>query len=361
MVVFAGVLSLAMLFDGIRLGIEADMRLFPQSIEADLVAVNSGNRYFAMGPPSLSRSVLSEIRSAPEVVDAQSIGLVPFILSHAGQRTPSMLVAYSQMGGPPKIIEGRAPEAAPEIVLDANLVRLHGIVLGDKIEVLGSELSVVGVSTGSTSPFTPYAFVNYSQFVRAAIIMAMGGAEMPQTSELSLVSAVLVDLGAGADAETARAELEKLVPEADFRTPTELGNADAEFAGRMLGPVLILLSGMTWLITLLTMSVLRHAEVQSNLHQFGIQKALGVRPAGLAAALILGGILIALSAFPLALLLAKGLALVMSEWNPLYNPVVWDTGVMVRALVVSLIAVVASVVLPWLQLLKLEPVMVFKR
>ena len=128
-----------------------------------------------------------------------------------------------------------------------------------------------------------------------------------------------------------------------------------------MGPILVLLSVMTWLIALLTMAVLRHAEVQNNLRQFGIQKALGARPSGLALALAFGGVLIALSAFPLALVVARGLAYVMADWNPLYGARVWDLSVMVRALVVALVAAIAGGILPWRRLVKLDPVVVFKR
>lgn len=361
MVVFAGVLSLAMLFDGIRIGIEQDMAQFPQSLQADLVAVSAGNSYFAMGPSSLSRQVLTDIRAVPDVALAQPIGLVPFILSHAGERTPSMLVAYGQIGGPPELVGGREPGDAPEIVIDQNLAKLHGLVIGDQIEVLGAKLKIVGISSGSTSPFTPYAFVSYDQFVLAATLMAMLSGDSGNARQMSVISVVLVQIAPGADPETVRSALENNVAGADFLTPYQLGAADAGFAGRMMGSVLILLSAMAWLITLLTMSMLRHAEVQASLHQFGIQKALGVKPAGLALALVAGGILIALSAFPLALVFAKGLAWLMSDWNPLYNPRVWDVSVMVQALVVSLIAVIGSVYLPWRRLVRLEPVIVFTR
>lgn len=375
LVVFAAVISLAMLFDGIRIGIDQDMRQFPQSISADLVAVAKDNIYFAMGPSSLPNSVLGDLWFEPDVQDAQPIAMTPFILAHANQRTPSMLIAYVDKGGPSKLVFGDMPKLGTDIVIDKNLARLHALDLGDKIKVLGLEMQIVGISVGTTSPFTPYAFVAYDPFVARILTMVMSeqgpnsGANLAgqttssvtQAATMSLVSAVLIDIKDGANIEQVRQNLEKSIPEADFRTPQELGNADAAFANRLLGPVLVLLSSLAWLIMLLTMSVLRHAEVQSNLHQFGIQKALGVKPLGLAIALLFGSLLIALSAFPLALLMAKGLAWIMADWNPLYNPRVWDGGVIARALLVSLIAAIAGMILPWRQLVKLAPVIVFKR
>ncbi len=380
MVVFASVLSLAMLFDGILLGIDKDMREFPQSISADLIAINSGNLYFAMGPSSLPNSLLGDLWFEPDIADAQPLALFPFILSHANQKTPAMLVAYAEAGRPTKLISGKEPELASEIVIDNSLARLHLLEVGDEIEILGRDLSISGISSGTTSPFMPYVFVAYDPFINEVRKMMMSVAEpeanqaelpasmpvvsasMPVVSaNTSIVSVVLIDVDDNADIEKVRNNLEDTFPVADFKTPFELGEGDANFATRMLGPVLILLSAMAWLITLLTMTILRQAEVQSNLHQFGIQKALGAKPFGLAVALIFGGVLIALSSFPLALLLAKGLAWLMAEWNPLYNARVWELSVLVRALVVSLTAVVAGMCFPWRQLVKLAPVIVFKR
>jgi len=361
MVVFAGVLALAMLFDGIRIGIVSDIREFPSSLSADLVALKAGNNYFAMTPSSLPGPVMAQARAVPGVAEADPIGLVPFILSSKGVRTPAMLVAYGKSGGPQNLVSGRAPGSAPEIVLDANLARLYQFGLGDKIDIFGSELTIVGISSGTTSPFTPYAFVSYDQFVQAAIRMLLSGKLAGQPADMSLISALLIKVADGADVNAVRQRLEAAVPAANFFTPTELGNADASFGERLLGPILVLLSVMTWLIALLTMGVLRHAEVQNNLRQFGIQKALGASPARLAGALAFGGVLIALSAFPLALVAAKGLAYVMADWNPLYGARVWEAGVLVRALIVALIAAIAGSLLPWRRLVKLDPVMVFKR
>jgi len=361
MVVFAGVLALAMLFDGIRIGIVSDIREFPASLSADLVALKKGNNYFAMTPTSLPQTALSEAQNVPGVAQADPIGLVPFILSNNGKRTPAMLVAYGKAGGPQHLVSGRPPGPGPEIVLDANLARLYQFKLGDKIEILGNKLTIVGISTGTTSPFTPYAFVSYSQFVQAAIKMLLSGKMANQPSDMSLISALLIKVDDGANVNAVRKRLEAAMPEAGFFTPAQLGNADASFGERLLGPILVLLSIMTWLIALLTMGVLRHAEVQNNLRQFGIQKALGARPAGLAAALAFGGVLIALSAFPLALVVARGLAYVMADWNPLYGAMVWDPLVLVRTLAVALIAAIVGGLLPWRRLIKLDPVVVFKR
>ncbi len=361
MVVFAGVLALAMLFDGIRIGIVDDIREFPSSLNADLVALKKGNSYFAMTPSSLPAASQAEASAVPGVASADAIGLVPFILSSNNKRTPAMLVAYGNSGGPPQLVSGRPPGSGPEIVLDANLARLYNFSLGDKIDILGNELTIVGISSGTTSPFTPYAFVSYSQFVQVALKMLLSGQMANQPSDMSLISALLIKLDDGADINVVRKRLEAAMPQAGFFTPAQLGNADASFGERLMGPILVLLSVMTWLIALLTMAVLRHAEVQNNLRQFGIQKALGARPSGLALALAFGGVLIALSAFPLALVVAKGLAYVMADWNPLYGARVWDLSVIVRALVVALIAGVAGGILPWRRLVKLDPVVVFKR
>ena len=275
-----------------------------------------------------------------------------------------MLVAYDTVGKPENFVSGGGPGASGgemEVAMDSRLAYLNGLETGDRVEILGSELTISGLSLGTSSAFTPYSFVTYESFIKIVGEMAMARQAASPAEEMSLISVLLIDLEEGADIEKVRADLEAAVSEADFFTPSEIGDADANFANRLMGPVLILLSAMTWIITLLTMVVLRHGEVQANLQQFGIQKALGARPLMLGVALAFGGVLIAISALPLALVFARGLAWVMGEWNPLYGSRVWDLAVIGRAFLISLVAAIAGSLLVWRKLARIEPTVVFKR
>ena len=355
--VYASVLALVLLFDGLRAGIHYDLRLFPASLPADLVAIESGNSYFALAPSKLPQLSRLRAEKVGGVASVSPIMLMPMILNENGRRTPTMLLAFDDLGGPLSLADGRMPTPAPEVVVDVNLARLHKIRIGDKITLLDSSLKVVGLSRGSTSPFTPYLFITYDRLIDMAL-----EAELPfATGDVSLVSALLIKTSPKSDIRGVRAALERALPDADIYTPSELGDADAAFGDRLVGPVLYLISGIAWVIALLTMGMLRYAEVRSQLREFGIQKAIGARPLWLAGTLLYGGGLLFTFSLPPAIVLAKLLASTVSFWDPLYNARVLEPTVLARGIVVVLLASLVGSLIPLRALWRLDAAVVFQR
>ncbi|MEC9364722.1 MAG: FtsX-like permease family protein, partial [Pseudomonadota bacterium] len=179
--------------------------------------------------------------------------------------------------------------------------------------------------------------------------------------DYSLLSFLLVGAKPGVDREALRPRLAAALPDADFHTPAELGANDRAFGARLLGPVLWLLSAVAWAIAGLTMGLLRFADVQAGLRQFGIQKALGATPLQLAAALTTGSLIVACIAIPPAMLLARAFAEVVARWNPLYSALVWEPGVLSRGLALGLVSALIGGLLPLRRLVRLDPSLVFSR
>lgn len=355
--VYGSVLALSLLFDGLWVGILTDLKAFPASLPADLVAIETGNTNFSLSPSNLPQQARRHVEAVDGVTDVQPILLIPFIFTTDDLRTPAILFAYDQAGGPTDLAAGRAPTPEREIVIDARLAQRHGVKIGDKAAVFDDDLTVVGLSRGTNSPFTPYTFITYDRFIDVAL-----ASELPfGTGEFSLVSGLLVRLASDADPAAARRALEAAVPDADFYTPAELGQADADYGARLLGPILLLIIAIAWLITVLTMGILRYADVQSHLREFGVQKAIGATPAGLGLALLLGGVWIALAAFPVAIGISHFFAWITAVWNPLYNARVGDPGVLARGAAMALGASAAGGLMALPRLIRLDPVMVFQK
>jgi putative ABC transport system permease protein len=356
-VVFAAVIALSLLFEGIRAGILGDLRDFSASLPADLVALEKNSVRFVASSSSLAQLSRQRAEAAIPGLEAHPIVLVPFILRRNGFQSPAMLIGFDTRGGPQTLSDGRAPTTAREVVIDENLARLQRVRLGDRIEIFDANLEVVGLSRGTTSPFSPYAFMTYDRLLDVLLEsdLAFG------SDDTSLVSALLIDLPASADPVAARRALEQAIPEADLFTPAELGETDRAFGGRLLGPILSLISAIAWLIALLTMAMLRFSDVHTHLRQYGIQKALGAPPLQLSLSLALGGAVVAVSALPLALVFAEVLAEVTAAWNPLYQARIWEPGVLARAGLVALVASIGGSLIPLRRIARLDPVLVFQR
>ena len=161
--VFAGVVALNLLFEGIRAGVLGDLHDFSASLPADLVALEKDSVRFVFSDSSLAQLSRQRAEAAVPGLEAHPIVLVPFIARRNGFQSPAMLIGFDTLGGPQLLAAGRAPTVARDIVIDENLARLQGIRLGDRIEIFDAELEVVGLSRGTTSPFMPHAFMTYDR------------------------------------------------------------------------------------------------------------------------------------------------------------------------------------------------------
>lgn len=355
--VFAAALALCLLFEGLRSGILTDLAAFPSSLPADFVAVEQGSDYFAIMPSQLPQRGREQVEAVAGVAWAAPLTMIPVILRTPGLRTPIQLQAYEDRGGPPRVVAGSEPREEGTVVLDQRLARRHGLSIGDEISILDYRMRVVGLATGAASPFTPYAFVSYD-----TLLSLLLESNLPLgLDDYSLLSFLLVGAKPGVDREALRPRLAAALPDADFHTPAELGANDRAFGARLLGPVLWLLSAVAWAIAGLTMGLLRFADVQAGLRQFGIQKALGATPLQLAAALTTGSLIVACIAIPPAMLLARAFAEVVARWNPLYSALVWEPGVLTRGLALGLVSALIGGLLPLRRLVRLDPSLVFTR
>ncbi len=355
--VFAAALALCLLFEGLRSGILTDLAAFPSTLPADFVAVERGSDYFAIMPSQLPQRGREQVEAVAGVAWAAPLTMIPVILRTPGLRTPIQLQAYEDRGGPPRVVAGIEPREEATVALDARLARRHGLSTGDEISILDYRMRVVGLASGAASPFTPYAFVSYD-----TLLSLLLESNLPLgLDDYSLLSFLLVGAKPGVDREALRSRLSAALPDADFHTPAELGANDRAFGARLLGPVLWLLSAVAWAIAGLTMGLLRFADVQAGLRQFGIQKALGATPLQLAAALTTGSLIVACIAILPAMLLARGFAEIVARWNPLYSALVWDPGVLARGLALGLVSALVGGLLPLRRLVRLDPSLVFSR
>jgi len=354
--VSAAVIALCMLFEGERFGMFADLREFPASLPADWIAIEKGNAYFAMAPSKLPQLSRAEAEAVPGVAVAEPVALLPFIFQAQGMSTPAILFAYDA-ARPSRLSAGRAPDGDGEIAVDESLARRHGVGLGDTIEIFDETVTVRGITRGTRSPFMPYVYISYD-----ALLSLLLATDLPVgLDDLSLVSALLIRATPDTDPRTLRLPLQQAVPDADLFTPAQLGAADAAFGRRLVGPVLSLMIVIAWIIAALTMGLLRYADVQAHWREHGVLKALGAGPGRMALALAAGGLLVALPALPLGLLIGHGLGLVIAQWNPLYVARVLEAEVVLRAVAAALGASVIGSLIPLRRLARLDPVIVFAR
>ena len=117
---------------------------------SDLLAVSS------QLPASAASSV--KTRGAAKVVPILSQFV---ILDLHGKKQPAYLVGYDPQigGGPWEMSAGREPRSDKEVVFDRILAQRHDIALGETVEIMDRDFTVVGLSEGTNSWMTSFIFI----------------------------------------------------------------------------------------------------------------------------------------------------------------------------------------------------------
>jgi putative ABC transport system permease protein len=348
-------MSVTLLFEGFSVGVDQQMATPAGSLPATLVILEAGAKHLIGIRSNLPQSARADVERIPGVAATHPLVSVPVIFVHGGRRTPIQLMAYDTAGGP-RIQAGRAIAGAREIVLDQRLARVHGIGPGDRIKLFDRELAIVGLSTGTDVSFSPLGFVTYDElidlYLEAKVPGTMGGAP--------ILSFLLVDLAAGADAVAVRRRIEDTIPAVDVHTPGELAALDVALGHQIYGSVLRLLLAVAWIAMVLAVGLTMYADIIDRRRDFGVMKALGVGPLGLARLVLSESLLVLVLAFPLALLLARGAGLAVESLSPLYRVLPWQGASIARGALAALLAGLGGALLPLRRLGALEPDVVFR-
>jgi putative ABC transport system permease protein len=297
----AAAIAVMLLFEGFRTGLYTQLRGMPEQLQADLIVSQAGVSNFAAARSSLPQRTGKALRRVEGVASAHALTSLPLIFRRKGIASPVQVIAYVDVGGPAQLAHGRSIEGPREIVVDASLAADHSLGLGDAVEVLGWEFEVVGISTGTAAMFTPAVFARFADLID---LFLSGDLPDDVPAETPLLSYMLVRLEDGADVGLVRQAIERELDWADAHTPQELGTADEEMGRRLLGPVLGLLVGLSYLIGALVVGLTLYGSVQARVRDFAVVAALGGGPGRLAALVFTEALVVTVAAFGLGLLAA---------------------------------------------------------
>jgi putative ABC transport system permease protein len=188
------------------------------------------------------------------------------VLELHGKKQPLYLIGYDPNlgGGPWRLAAGRAPQAIDEIVFDRVLAERHGVRVGDTIDVMGHALTVSGLSDGTTSWMTSFVFVRKDA---AEALLGTPGA----------TSFVLVAPSPGVSAEILRDRLGRL-PGVEVVPKDGMIANDLKLLARYFSAPLRLMVGIAFLVGALVVGLVIYTATVERQREYGVLKAIGVRP-----------------------------------------------------------------------------------
>jgi len=157
----AAATALVLLLSGLRRGIVEQATAYLDHQPAVLVH-QRGVDNFLGADSALPESVGVGLAAVPGVKNVSPITTVETIIELHEQQVSLLFVGFDPGadGGPWRVVEGRAPRGDGELVLDAVVAREHRVKVGDRVDVRGTPVRVVGLSSGTSGWLSATAFLS---------------------------------------------------------------------------------------------------------------------------------------------------------------------------------------------------------
>lgn len=333
---------LILLLDGMWAGIRQQATVYTDRAGGDVYVLQPGVRDLTAGVGSLPLTALDTVRADPDVSWASPVRTAYVVLPLHGRKVAVYVVGSvpGQRGGVWSIASGRAPAADDEIVLGTVLAHRHDLRVGDRVDVMGQPLRVVGLSDSSGYMFA-YVFVTHAALDRLSGSPGGTGFVLAGTAEPEVVAQRLQADGLNA------------------LTREQVAANDLEFATGIFGSPVRLMVGIGLAAGTMIVALTAYTAVVERRREYGIAKAMG------ATRLFLVRIALAqtLTIAALGLLAGWGLFFVgralIVEARPQFS-VLLTAGGLGRAVVAAVAMALVAAVIPARRLAALEPAVAYR-
>lgn len=341
---------LVLLLRGIMDGTVAKSTSYIDHVGADVFVAGPGVTDMSLASSALPQSTLDSLRLAQGVGQVGGILRTNIIVSSVSETRPAVLIGYDPaepLGGPWALQSGRGVEASGEVVLDGVLAEDLGVHIGGRVQLVGTDFTVVGLSSGTTAIAGKLAFIDRSQ--AQTLLRAP-----------DFISFALIHLKPGTDEGAFVATLSAAYPTLEVLTRDTLSENDRELLGRLFVEPINVMSTVGLLVGLAIVGLTMYTTIASRLRDFGVLKAIGASNAFLLRTVIVQALALGAAGF------ALGLAAVLAA-APLVVRSVPDIGVQVgftpavEALAAVVVMSLLGAIVPVVRILEVDPLVVFKR
>jgi putative ABC transport system permease protein len=344
----AAAVTLVLLLSGLRRGMGEQVTTYLDRQPPVLVGT-AGARDFVAQASILTERTAAQVGRVPGVADAAPITEGFAMLSLHGRRVLTLLVGYDpgRRGGPWRLAEGRRPEARNELVLDSVVADDHGLGVGSTLRFRGTDLHIVGLSSGTSGFMTPLAFSTRETANRLN--------ELPNTATFLLVTPKR-----GVAPAALASRIDSAVPGVSARLRGELAANDRDlFVGAFSGPLLAMIS-IAASVAVLVIAITVYSSTRDRGKEYATLKAIGLGRRALFRLVAVQAGALALVGTALGVALAAAAARGVGELAPEYLIVLSGADVGRMAVAALAFALVAGL-LPARYLANLDPATAFRR
>ena len=270
------------------------------------------------------------------------------ILDLHGKKQPTYMIGYElrKGGGPWKLIAGREPDSKWEMVFDRVLADRHGLKIGDQVEVMGKDFTIVGLSSGTTSWMTSFFFIRKQDAEK--LLLA------PEAT-----SFLLLTTKDGADTDRI---LQRLNDYSGVNALTKKGMSanDVKLFAKIFSAPLRLMVGISFLVGSMIVGLIIYTATVERQREYGVIKAIGGKNRFLYQVVLTQALFASVAGSLLGILLANATAQWIMSAKPQFL-IVFDLVDGGQALLAGLGMALLAAIFPTRMVTNLAPAEVFRK
>lgn len=342
-------IMLIVLLNGFLSGIYKQVTAYLDNTPADFVIAQDGVRNLLSATSLLPASTADLARGVRGVDRVTPIVSQFVILDIHDKKVVGYLVGYEPDagGGPWSMKEGRLPASDDEVVLDWVMAQEHGFNLGDSIEILDENFTVVGLSDGTHSWMASFLFVEKRAAERLLLLP-------------NATSFVLLTLEPGSDSTAVATRLRRRLRDVEFLPAATLKANDVKLLVEVFAIPLQLMVSIAFAVGTAILGMIIYTATVERLREYGVLKAVGAKNRHLYWLVSQQGVVTAAAGMGLGI----GLAWIVGQWIMALSPKFLILLQPQRVLAVAISGIVMGLLaalLPARHVASLDPAQVFRK
>ncbi|MBI4674528.1 MAG: ABC transporter permease [Chloroflexi bacterium] len=338
---------LTLLLNGFLTGMFAQISAYLENAPGSIVVAQDGVNNLLGATSILPGGAAASVKAqgAAKVVPILSQFI---ILDLHEKKQPAYLIGYDPKlgGGPWKMAGGREPRTDKEVVFDRVLAQRHEIALGETVEILDRDFTVVGLSEETNSWMTSFIFIRKSaaeKLLRAR----------------DATSFLLVTASARLSDDEMLGRLRE-IRDVEVLPKREVMANDVKLFGKFFSAPLQLMSGIAFLVGTLVVGLVIYTATVERQREYGVLKAIGARNGVLYRVVALQALIATMAGSVLGVAAALGAAQLIMGVYPQFL-VVLEPRAVIQALAIGLGMALLAALFPARVVARLAPADVFRK
>lgn len=342
-------MTLIVLLNGFLAGIYVQVTAYLDNTPADLIVAQDGVTNLLSATSMLPASTEDLARGVPGIDHLIPIVSQFVIMDIHNEKVVAYMIGYEpDAGGGPWILKaGRPPADDDEVVLDWVMADTHGFKLGDTVEILDEDFTVVGLSDGTNSWMNSFFFIEK----RAAERLLLA----PDTT-----SFLLLTLSPEADPDTVEARLRRRLRDVEILPASVVKQNDLDLLVQIFAIPLRMMVAIAFAVGTAILGMIIYTATVERVREYGVLKAVGAKNRHLYWLVTQQGLFTALVGAGLGI----GLAWLVGQWVMAVSPkflVIIQFDSTLTILVTGVLMGLLAALLPARYVGGLDPARVFRK